>query len=201
MSHSSIDIWFCAVALGCAALACTHDVRTRRIPNWLTGPAALAALLAHFSLGGWVSMVSAAAAGLIAGTAMLAFFLAGGMGAGDVKLMVAVACFTGLHPLGTRLLAPCVPSSLPGITAHCGILSPAAFGWHNTITATGWFRTQSTMCAAAQACACRLRCPSPPGASARFCCNFPQVPDEQSPPHHHRKRRSVPVFRRGHTRF
>ncbi len=120
MSHSSTDIWFCAVALGCAALACTHDVRTRRIPNWLTGPAALGALLVHFALGGWASLASAAAAGLIAGLAMLAFFLAGGMGAGDVKLMAAVACFTGLHPLSALLVA----------TALAGAVCALVIAWH-----------------------------------------------------------------------
>lgn len=104
MDHSHTDIWFSAVALGCAAVACSHDLRTRRIPNWITGPAALSALLIHFAVGGWASLGASAAAGLVAGLVMVAFFLAGGMGAGDVKLMAAVACFTGLAPLCLLLL-------------------------------------------------------------------------------------------------
>ncbi len=116
MSHPHADIAFSAVALGCAAIACYHDVRTRRIPNRLTASAAVAGLLGHLILGGWVALGTAAAAGLAAGLAMLLFFLAGGMGAGDVKLMAAVACFTGLSPLGTLLLA----TALAG--AVCAVL-------------------------------------------------------------------------------
>lgn len=105
MSQPIAGIAFCTVALGCAGIACYHDLRTRRIPNRLTLPAALAALLAHLAVGGWTAMGLAACAGLAAGFAMFLFFLAGGMGAGDVKLMAAVACFTGLAPLGLLLLA------------------------------------------------------------------------------------------------
>ena len=117
MTHT--DIAFSAVALGCATVACSYDVRTRRIPNWLTGPAALTALLVHLACGGWASLGAAAAAGLAAGAVMLLFFLAGGMGAGDVKLMTAVACFTGLSPLGTLLLT----------TALAGAACALAIAW------------------------------------------------------------------------
>ncbi len=119
MSHT--DIPFSAVALGCAALACSHDVRTRRIPNWLTGSTAISALLAHLAYGGWASLGTAAAAGLAAGAVMLLFFLAGGMGAGDVKLMAAVACFTGLSPLGTLLIT----------TALAGAVCALAIAWRH----------------------------------------------------------------------
>lgn len=125
MNHT--DIAFSAVALGCAALACSYDVRTRRIPNWLTGPAAAAALLVHLAWGGWASFGAAAVAGLVAGAVMLLFFLAGGMGAGDVKLMTAAACFTGLQPLGTLLLT----------TALAGAVCALAIAWrHGSLSQT-----------------------------------------------------------------
>ena len=127
MSQPIAGIAFCTIALGCAGIACYHDLRTRRIPNRLTAPAALAALLAHLAVGGWSSLGLAAAAGLAAGFAMFLFFLAGGMGAGDVKLMAAVACFTGFAPLGTLLLT----------TALAGSVLAVAIAWrHGAIRST-----------------------------------------------------------------
>ena len=88
-----------AGSLLCAGIGSFHDVRERRIPNLLTGPAIVAGLLLHLAVGGWAQMGSSALAGLIAGSIFLIFFLAGGMGAGDVKLMAAVGCIAGLSPL------------------------------------------------------------------------------------------------------
>ncbi|MGH9379448.1 MAG: prepilin peptidase [Thermoanaerobaculia bacterium] len=75
----------------CAA-AVVSDVRRRRLANWLT-IGALVVALALRSPGGW----SAVGAGL--GSAALAFafgfpfFLLGGLGGGDVKLMAGLAAF------------------------------------------------------------------------------------------------------------
>jgi prepilin peptidase CpaA len=80
------------------------DVRTRRIPNWLTGSGVLFGLLLHLVLGGWRSVGSAAAGGLTAGAIFLLFYLAGGMGAGDVKLITAVCCLAGLGAVASILL-------------------------------------------------------------------------------------------------
>jgi len=75
------------------------DIRERRIPNLITGPAIAAGLMLHTIYGGWLGLGDAALAGLIGGGIFLIFFLSGGMGAGDVKLMTAVGCITGLVPL------------------------------------------------------------------------------------------------------
>ncbi|MGD0796518.1 MAG: A24 family peptidase [Acidobacteriaceae bacterium] len=90
---------FTGGSLLCAALGSVPDVRQRRIPNRLTGPALLAGLLLHAGLGGWHGLADSAAAALLAGLVFLLFFLAGGMGAGDVKLMAAVGSFAGLSAL------------------------------------------------------------------------------------------------------
>lgn len=79
----------------CACIGAFRDVRTRRIPNLLTGPSILIGLILHLMIQGWHGMASAALAGLIAGGVFLIFHLAGGMGAGDVKLMTAVSCLAG----------------------------------------------------------------------------------------------------------
>jgi prepilin peptidase CpaA len=75
------------------------DIRERRIPNLVTGPAVVAGLMLHAIYGGWRGLGDSVLAGLIAGGIFLIFFLAGGMGGGDVKLMTAVGCIAGLSPL------------------------------------------------------------------------------------------------------
>jgi prepilin peptidase CpaA len=49
-------------------------------------------------------MASAALGGLIAGGVFAVFYLAGGMGAGDVKLITAVGCFAGLSAVAGILV-------------------------------------------------------------------------------------------------
>ena len=91
------EIVYPAAATACALIGSAFDVKSRRVPNLLTGPAVLFALLLHLSMGGWHELASSAAAGLICGLVFLVFYLAGGMGAGDVKLITAVGCLCGLH--------------------------------------------------------------------------------------------------------
>jgi prepilin peptidase CpaA len=79
------------VVVICAAI---YDLRVRRIPNWLTAPAAVtgialnAVMLPH---GGLLSL-----AGLACALAVyLPLYVVRGMGAGDVKLMAAVGAIAG----------------------------------------------------------------------------------------------------------
>jgi prepilin peptidase CpaA len=109
MQGLSVDAAYGWASFLCAAIGAICDIRTRRIPNWLTAPGLLLGLILHGLLGGWRSLVGAALAGLIAGTIFLLFYLAGGMGAGDVKLIVAVCSLAGLSAVagilvGTALL-------------------------------------------------------------------------------------------------
>ena len=105
MAASAEHLLFAGIALLCAAIASVYDLRERRIPNRLTGSFLAAGLLLHFALGGWGGLRSAALAALTAGGLFLVFFIAGGMGAGDVKLMAAVGAITGLAPLQLVMLA------------------------------------------------------------------------------------------------
>jgi len=83
------------VVLGVVAVAAVIDVRTRRLPNFLTFGAAAVALL--YSL--WVNGLhgfALSAAGWATGIALfLPMFLLRGMGAGDVKLLGAVGSWLG----------------------------------------------------------------------------------------------------------
>lgn len=87
-------IVFISLSLALAAASAT-DLRSQRIPNALTLPLAALALAYHALAGGlgglWFSFV-----GLGLGLAlMLAPFLFGVMGGGDVKLMAAVGAWLG----------------------------------------------------------------------------------------------------------
>ena len=95
-------------ALLCAGICSIHDVRERRIPNLVVVPAIVAGLKLHTVFGGWHGLADSALAGLIAGAIFLIFFLVGGMGGGDVKLMVAVGCIAGLTPLRLVIVATAI---------------------------------------------------------------------------------------------
>jgi prepilin peptidase CpaA len=102
------QLLFAGGSLLCAGIGSIHDVRTRRIPNCVTGPAIAAGLLVHGIAGGWSGLEESALAGLIAGGIFLLFCFAGGMGAGDVKLMAAVGAIAGLPPLRVLVIATAV---------------------------------------------------------------------------------------------
>ena len=78
-----------------ASFACAFDLRTRRIPNWLTFGSAAAALVFHFVTGG-AGGVGHGIGGWAIGVALLiAPYALGGMGAGDVKLVGALGAWLG----------------------------------------------------------------------------------------------------------
>ena len=83
------------VALAGGAL----DLATRRIPNWLTFPAAAVGLAWNGYRGGWRGLLLALGGLALGFVVFLPFFALGGMGAGDVKLMAAVGAITGPQAL------------------------------------------------------------------------------------------------------
>ena len=88
-----------ATALVIGALACATDLRSARIPNFLTFGSILAGVLFH-AVAPNGSGVAAAALGLVAG--LLVFFpifALGALGAGDVKLMAAIGTWIGWLPV------------------------------------------------------------------------------------------------------
>jgi prepilin peptidase CpaA len=102
-------------ALVCASIARLYDLRTRRIPNKLTLPAIIFGLTLHLMRGGPAELGWSALAGLIAGGVFLLFFLAGGMGAGDVKLMTAVGCLVGTGNIKDVLIATVLIGAVMGL--------------------------------------------------------------------------------------
>src|SRR5262249_24851498 len=82
-------------AFAVAAAACWFDVRTRRIPNRLTLPAAAAGVIAATITQGGHGLV-ASAVGFFVGLAIFfPLFALRGLGGGDVKLMGALGAWLG----------------------------------------------------------------------------------------------------------
>jgi prepilin peptidase CpaA len=73
-----------------------YDLRTRRIPNYLTGSGALAGLIFQFGYHGLPGLLDGLA-GLGLGLLLfLGLYLLGGMGGGDVKASAALGAWLGL---------------------------------------------------------------------------------------------------------
>jgi prepilin peptidase CpaA len=84
------------VVLVASTVAAVTDVRTFRIPNWLSLPLLFSGILYH-SVNAGVHGLGASLLGALVGFGLLLpFFIAGGMGAGDVKLMAAVGAWLGM---------------------------------------------------------------------------------------------------------
>ena len=80
-------------------IAAWSDLRTRRIPNWITVPGAVAGLVLQTWYGGLHgALVAVVGAGLGLGI-FIVLYIAGGMGAGDVKLFGAVGALVGPQAL------------------------------------------------------------------------------------------------------
>src|SRR5271154_7592486 len=86
-------IW--ALTLALTLYAGWMDLRTRRIPNWLTVPGLCVGVAVNGALGGWHGVLLALkGAGLALGL-LLPLVLMRALGAGDWKLMGALGAFLG----------------------------------------------------------------------------------------------------------
>jgi prepilin peptidase CpaA len=104
-----------AIATVCALAGSVTDVKSRRVPNVITIPAFALGLLLHLVFGGWREMLSSLAAGMICGLVFLVFYLAGGMGAGDVKLIMAVGCIAGMPHIAYILMLTAIAGGVMAI--------------------------------------------------------------------------------------
>ena len=82
-------------AFATAAVACATDLRTRRIPNWLTFGGAAAALLFHLWTAGSAGLLSSASGWLVGVALFMPFFALRGLGGGDVKLLGTLGAWLG----------------------------------------------------------------------------------------------------------
>ncbi len=114
-------------AVTICSIAAVTDIRTRRIPNWLTYPTMLLGIGYHGLISG-VQGLFFGTEGLLLGLAFLSlFYLAGGTAAGDVKLMGGVGALLGPHGVFTAYI----------FTALIG-------GLYSLLLLIVWFRIRGT---------------------------------------------------------
>jgi prepilin peptidase CpaA len=128
-----------SAALTVSLLACVCDVARHRIPNTLTGPAALLGLVLCFAAGG-VHGALLGLAGIAVGLIVFfPLFALGGMGAGDVKLLAALGAFLGPAAVAWTALYAAMAGGVMAVVvgfAH-GYLRTAV---SNTWTLLGFWR-------------------------------------------------------------
>jgi len=91
-----------------------YDIRQRRLPNWLTLPAALLVPAVAAAVGRGPAALAGAAA--LTGIYLFVHLIApAGLGAGDVKLAVALGALTGSFGADVWLLAALTAPLLTGL--------------------------------------------------------------------------------------
>lgn len=117
-------LWVAIPVVALTVVATRMDLRTRKIPNVITGPALLLGVGTHLVLGGPAGAASALAGALLAGVILLPGWLAKWMGAGDVKLMAAVGAWLGYPRSLYAVLAALITGGLISlvVAARRGLL-------------------------------------------------------------------------------
>jgi len=87
-----------------ALIAGYTDLRSRRIPNWLTVPGLLIGIVTNTVLSGWIGLKASLLGALLGLALLLPFVLLRSLGAGDWKLAGALGAFTGPAVLVDLLL-------------------------------------------------------------------------------------------------
>ena len=119
MSGSSVDLSLAPWVVACAAAAvgAVTDIRSRRLPNWLTMPTCLAGLLyAALALPGSHGVVNALAGCAFAGLPFIILWLVGGGSAADAKMMMAVGAWIGSRDAVIAALSVAVCGGVLAIT-------------------------------------------------------------------------------------
>ena len=100
-----------------------EDLSRRRISNWTSGGAVVAGLIVHFAQKGWSGVLHSLFGAAIGFSVFLVFYLLGGMGGGDVKLM---AGFGALLGDGRILPASLLAATAGGLMAVVYLMFQAA---------------------------------------------------------------------------
>ncbi len=112
---SSSHLVFISIVAVFTTVAAVSDLRTRQLPNWLTVPSFVAAVVAHSVVNG-LDGLGFALAGFGTGFGLLlVLWLIGGGGGGDVKLMGALGAWLGTRLIVTVFLASAVLAALASL--------------------------------------------------------------------------------------
>ncbi len=87
--------WQIVMAIVVGIAASVEDLIRRRVSNWIPMVALVAGLVIHFTERGWPGVWSALLGSLCGFGVFLAFYMLGGMGGGDVKLMAGFGALLG----------------------------------------------------------------------------------------------------------
>ena len=111
----SLDEIHWGVVIACCAFAAATDLRSRRIPNVLTGPMFLAGLAWSIATGGLAGLGDSTLAAITLAAPYVVLFLIAGGGAADAKLMAAVGAWVGFHHGIVVLLCVCMSGAILGL--------------------------------------------------------------------------------------
>lgn len=100
-------------------IASVTDLRSRRIPNWLTGGFALLAVLTGMIQDRPIFLTLEG--GLIGFSTLFVPYVMRGIGAGDVKLLSAVGCAVGLSGMAYVLVGMAVTGALLAIVIRADL--------------------------------------------------------------------------------
>lgn len=84
-----------------ATIAVASDLRSRRIPNWLTLATFILGVVVNAYLAGWGGALGAVFGAGVGLVLLLPFYAIHAMGAGDVKLLAALGAVLGLPAILT----------------------------------------------------------------------------------------------------
>ena len=110
-----VENYFLIGAVLVSSLGGASDLRSARIPNWLTYSGLLTALVLRFGVLGWTGLKNGAVGMLVTGVVFFVLFVIGAMGGGDVKLMASVGAWAGREQVIPILLAAALAGGLLAI--------------------------------------------------------------------------------------
>jgi prepilin peptidase CpaA len=107
-----VESSFALGALFLSILAMMIDLKTARVPNWLTAGGLIAGFCVRTCLAGGAGLETALAGALFGGGILFIPFLVRGIGGGDVKLMAAVSAWLGMGHAVVFILATAIAGGL-----------------------------------------------------------------------------------------
>jgi prepilin peptidase CpaA len=119
-----LELFYVAAVASFTMVAAISDLRTRRLPNWLTVPAFVAGVLMHTAVNGLAGLGFSLLGFATGFSLLLVLWLTGGGGGGDVKLMGALGAWLGVSlTLGVFLISALLAAVATVAVLLAGMLS------------------------------------------------------------------------------
>lgn len=95
MTHTPFSIWCAVLIVVVVTVTVITDLRWRRIPNFLTFPAFVLAVVVRVIFQGWTGLGLSLAGAIVAPVLLLLIHGGKGIGMGDLKLTMAIGAVLG----------------------------------------------------------------------------------------------------------